>query len=319
MKLNESDFKLFSYLYHHNRESITKIAKATKLSREQVDYKIKKYISEGLIKKFITVFDWSKFGYTCFTSLLIKFEKPCSKNTFIKKLTKNKNCISWGSIFGEYDLYVNYIFKNEKQLSDYLSNLISSPNPISDYKIIKPYFAELYPLKFFHHKERENFLIIGEESKKIKLNEKDKEILKILAENGRTKLIDIAIKLNISSELALYKLKKLQKEKVILGSRIQFDLEKLGHYFSQILLSIRNFSEENKNKLKQFARQSKYINSLIFSLMKPNCNIQLFYKEEFELRKTINELREIFKNEQIEISVLAVNEDEGKINTLPFL
>ena len=64
------------------------------------------------------------------------------------------------------------------------------------------------------------------------LDGKEKAILKLLQEDGRARIVDIANKLGISAELALYKVRKLLKEKVILGSRIQFDMSKLGYYFT---------------------------------------------------------------------------------------
>ncbi len=320
MELKESDYNLLSYLYHNNRESITKIAKATKLTREQVDYKIKKYIDTGLIKGFHTLFDYGKFGYNHFVILLLKFEKTSSINIFSQKLNKNKNCISYGHVYGKYDLFLNCIFKNEEELSNFISDLISDKtNRVSDYFIIKPFFAELYPLKFFNHKNRENFTVVGTVSEERKFDKKDIGILKIIAKNGRIKLIDIAKKLNTSSELALYKLRKLYKDKVILGSRIQFNMAELGYHFSLVLLNIRNFSDENKEKMKRFSRNSKHVNSLIFSLTRPNCIVQLFHKDQVELKHTINEIKELFKDEYIDIDIMHLSEDEGEINTLPFL
>ena len=92
---------------------------------------------------------------------------------------------------------------------------------ITDYVLIKPQFAELYPLKFFNYSGKENYLLSLESKKQIKLDNIDLKILKILSENGRARLIDIANKLKISSELALYRLKRLKSEKIILGNRIQ--------------------------------------------------------------------------------------------------
>ena len=91
MNLKESDLRLLSYLYHNSREPSTKIAKACKLTREQVNYKIKKYQDEGLIRGFITLFDWSKFGYDYLVNLLLKFEKPSSIKQFISELENSKN------------------------------------------------------------------------------------------------------------------------------------------------------------------------------------------------------------------------------------
>jgi len=273
MKLDNQDYKLLSYLYHNNRESLTKIAKACRLSREQVDYKIKKYLSEGLIKKFLTVFSYNKLGYNCFVTLFINLKNNSLINNFFESLKENKNCISFGKMFGEYDAYINLIFKDEKEFSENLDRILD--NYADNYLVIKPYHAEMFPLKFLKYKEEENILVTGDEKEKI--DDKDKLILKALEENGRARLIDIAKKAGISSELALHKLRRLYKNKIILGHRIQFNMEKLGYSFSEITLNIKN-----KKQIERFARNHKHVNSLIFSMTRPNCIIQLFHKTHEE-------------------------------------
>lgn len=319
MNLKESDLNLLSYLYHNNREPSTKIAKACKLTREQVNYKIKKYQSEGLIRGFFTLFDWNKFGYDHLVNLLLKFERPSSIKQFISELKDDKNCISYGKIYGKYDLYLNAVFKSEKELGDYIARIDEKENLISHYLILKPYFAELYPLKFFNHKNKETIVYSYKERKTRKFDDKEIEILKILAKNARARIIDIAKKVGLSAELIIYKIKKLKKDGVIVGSRIQFDMSKLNFYFSLLTLNIKNFSKTKQEKIKRFAENSKHVNSLTFLLGKPNCTIQLFHKEESELRKTIEEIKELLKEESFEIEVLLIGDDEHEINPLPFL
>ena len=210
--------------------------------------------------------------------------------------------------------------KTYKELNEFISKLFESESHfITDYILIRPQFAELYPLKFFNHQNKEDYLISSEPKEEIKLDATDLKILKILSENGRTRLIDIAIKSNISSELALYRLKRLKFEKIILGNRIQFNMSQLGYFFTLILINFRNFSEKNKEKIKSFAKASKNANSLIFNLQKPNCVIQLFHKGENELRENIEKIKDLFKEDSIEINILQIGEDEGIVNPLPFL
>jgi Lrp/AsnC family transcriptional regulator for asnA, asnC and gidA len=101
MNLKPTDYKLLSYLYHNYDEPLSKIAKATKLSRDQVEYRINKYLKEGLIRKFFPIFDWSKLGYNTLAILLLKFEKPKMAEDFSKILQNNKNCMSYGKIYGK--------------------------------------------------------------------------------------------------------------------------------------------------------------------------------------------------------------------------
>ena len=319
MNLKESDLRLLSYLYHNSREPSTKIANACKLTREQVNYKIKKYQDEGLIRGFITLFDWSKFGYDYLVNLLLKFEKPSSIKQFISELENSKNYISYGKIYGKYDLYLNAVFKSEKDLGDHIAEIDKERNVLSSYLVLKPYLAELYPLKFFNHKNKEIITYSYKDKKARKFDNKEIEILKILAKDARARIIDIAKKVNLSAELVIYKIKKLRHEGIIVGSRIQFDMSKLGYYFSLLMLNIKNLSTAKQEKIKHFTSNSKHINSLTFSLGKPNCTIQLFHKEESELRKTIDEIKELLKEESFDIEVILIGDDEHEINTLPFL
>src|SRR3989344_8884502 len=320
MDLKEIDYKLLSYLYHGYNEPLSKIAKATKLSRDQVEYRINKYLKEGLIRNFIPIFDWSKFDYKVLAILLLRFEKPIMAEDFSKTLIKDKNCMSYGKVYGEYDLYLNCIFKDEKEFNEFISKLFENESYfITEYVLIKPQFVELYPLKFLNHLNREDYVISSESKKEIKLDNIDLKILKTLSENGRTRLIDVAIKSKISSELALYRLKKLKLEKILLGNRIQFNMSLLGYSFTLILINFRNFSDKNKEKIKSFVKTFKNANSLIFNLQKPNCIIQLFHKEDREVKEAIEKIRTLFKEDSIEIEVLQIGEDEEKVRALPFL
>jgi len=318
MELKESDFKLLNYLYHNYREPLTKIAKEAKLSRQQVEYKLKRYLDEGLIKKFMTIFNLSAFGYSKYAILFVKFTKLSGISKFNEFIKNSKNKIQQGKVIGEYDVFVEMVFENEGKLNEFVFEMLKkNSDEIVEYKIINPFFSKLYPLKFFDDKQAESFEIVSSDFKEISLKEIDKKLLKILEKNARARIIDIASELNISAELVLHKLKKLKKQGIILGNRIAFDNKKLGYFYSLILINIKKFSLENQEKLKQFAANSKNINSIMLNRELPNCILQVFDKNQNELIKKIEELRELFKEENVDIKIMFVK-DEGEVNTLPF-
>ena len=320
MNLKPSDIKLLNYLYHNNSETTTKIAKATKLTRDQVEYKLKKYQTEGIIKQFFTVFNYEKLGYNVLAGLLLKI-KPNKIKEFSMELEQDKNIISKGEIMGDYDFYMDLIFKDEKELNEYVSNLFEKDKDIiSDYLILRSFFTELYPLKFLGHKYgEETYKITDSEpsSKKIEIDDKDKIILKMFAENSRIKIVDIAHKLKISPELTLYKIRRLEKEKIILGSRMLFDMDKLEYYLADILLEINNFSLNTQESIKKFAKNHKHINNILFFTNKPNCLLQVIFKSQKELQETIRDVKKLFSDESVKMKILFPQFEE-KINPLPF-
>ena len=317
MELKHSDLKLLTYLYSHAREPSTKIAKAIGLSREQVDYKIKKLLDSGTIKKFGTIFNYGALGYSFYALLMIKFSKQIYAKKFHESKEKDGNLISKGIILNKYDIFMNLVFKDENEFRNYLSSFLEKQKgKISDYLIVNPYFAELYPLKFLEN--RQEILMWNISSDKISLDKKDIQILKMLEKDGRERIVDIAASLKVSPELILYNIKKLYEKKIIVGQRIAFDMKRLGYSLSIVSMNFKNPSRENMEKIKSFAKKSKYANTLILSVSNPNCFIQFFHKSIEELRKEIKDIKELFDNEEISIDVLFV-EAEEEINTLPFL
>src|SRR3990167_4933870 len=279
MELKPQDAKLLGYLYHHAREPSTKIAKALHLSREQVDYKIKKFMSEGIIKQFTTLFNYSALGYEKYYVLLLKFTKPIYARSFFSKGRKDKNLFDLAQISNKYNIGMEIFFRDEKEFREYLNKLLNEQkDKVSDYFIFGPYYSKLWPLKFLKG-EKEQGVDFTTESKEVSLDKQEIKILKMLADDGRERIVEIADKLKISPELALYKIKKLHERKIVLSSAIIFDMKKLGYYLSSILINIQNFSKENEKKIKDFAEKSETARSIVLSTLKPNCFIQLFHKE----------------------------------------
>ena len=320
MELKPQDARLLSHLYHHAREPSTKIAKAADLTREQVDYKIKKFIDEGIIKQFTTLFNYPAFGYKYYYILLLKFTKPIYAKNFFQKQGKEKNLLDIAFVSNKYDLVLEVFFKSDGEFREFLNQLLNSQKgKISDYFVFNYYYGKIWPLKFLNEKKEEGVLF-NHEIKEAHLDKQEIQILRMLAEDGRERIVEIADKLKISPELALYKIKKLHERKLILSSAIIFDMKKLGYFLSTILINIQNMSKENEKKIKDFAEKSLHTRSTVLSMSKPNCFIQLFHKEHGDFIKTIDELKELFKNDFIDIDVLFVDYPEKeKINTLPFL
>ena len=63
IKLDLNDKKILKELDLNSRQSNTAIAKATRLSKNIVNYRIKRMEDAGIIEGYTTTFDYSKLGY----------------------------------------------------------------------------------------------------------------------------------------------------------------------------------------------------------------------------------------------------------------
>ncbi|MBU0761177.1 MAG: Lrp/AsnC family transcriptional regulator [Nanoarchaeota archaeon] len=312
MKLDAIDKKLIKYLYHSYRKPITQIAKACRISRDQAEYRLKKFESQGFIKKYVTIFNYALLGYNEF---IIVWLKVSSKKQQIKSsLEKSPNVVSVGETLSKYDLFVDFVFKDKDEFEEKFSNLLKENKEITHYEVFTTTSSSLYPLKTFgEQKEAETYTFMQPVAK-VTLQQKDIALMKALETNGRAKITDLSKKINLSGELIAYKLKQLYKKKIILGNRIQFDMEKLGFNFAALKLKLNPLE---KNKIKSFCQQHKNINALVFGISKYNCIIQFFYQEEKELRDAIKDINSTFQQD-IQDSELLLMENEGNVKTLPF-
>lgn len=320
INLKPTDKKLLSHLYYNSRENSSKIARQIYASREQIAYRTKKFEEQKIIKGYIPLVNYSKLGYKLISLILFKFNKQNQIKEFKNKIKESKNRIITIEILAKYDLGILFVFKNEKERNEYISELLNqSSSEISGYLIIEPYFSEYYPLKFLGDTKSQPKVFHEYNQKEYTLDDKEKKILSILNQNANSRIIDIAKKTNFSAELIVYKIEKLKKENILLNTRAYFDMKKIGYFYSIILINLHNFSKSNQEKLRNFSRNSKHTDSLMIMTGKPNCYIQIFHKNIKELYETIEELKKTFSEESIITEILPLKNEGEDINTIPFL
>lgn len=320
MNFKPTDKKLLAHLYHNSRENASKIAKQLHLSREQVSYRINKFESQKIIRGYIPLVNYSKLGYHLITLILFKFNKQSFIAKFKENIKDSKNRIITVEILSRYDLGALFIFKNEKERNEYISDILNQDNSeISKYQIIEPYFSEFYPLKFLNNKQVQPLIFHEYKLEEYKLDEKERKILSVLNKNANSRIIDISKATKISAELIVYKLKKLREEKVFITSRAYFDMEKAGYYYSIILINFNNLSKTNQNKMREFSKNNSYVDSLMFMMGEPNCYIQMFHKDISEIHGILKNLKETFSDESLAFDILPLKNEGEDINSIPFL
>jgi DNA-binding Lrp family transcriptional regulator len=301
MNLRPNDLKLLTYLYHNVRDTYATISKKTGLSREQVSYKIEKYQKEGLIRRYVPIFNHAAFGYRYNVTLFFCNPDP-------EKIIKSKYCISWGRVYAKYRIYVNCTFVDEKSFLSFLEKSDIQPE-----LVIHHQYSRLYPLKILNNDAAETYEMNETISEK-SFDKKDLLFIKELTKNSRARIIDLASAAGISSELALYKLRKLKSEKILTGSRIQFNMKKLGYYFTLIFIE---GNMQLRTKIQRYCASAKNVNSLFIQTNYPQFGIQIFHKTEDEMRKAITDIQDHILEAKIEI--IPIGEDQDLINVLPFL
>lgn len=262
VKIDLKDRRILYQLDLNSRQSLTQIGKKVGLKKDVVSYRIKKLQDEGIIKNFWTVIDAYKLGYIVFRFYLVfQYVTPDIRNNFIDYLVKDKHTWVVGSLIGRYDLSVVVWVKDINDFYHFWEKLLDKYGDYCAEKVFSLYVkAFSYRQSFlspdeYKKSDRLDYELVGG-GKTVDIDEFDFQLLNEIAVNARIPFIELAEKLNCSSQMVNYRLKNLMKSGVIQAFRVGIDLSQLGlkHFKVDIHLKehtqrkyIMNYIKHNPN------------------------------------------------------------------------
>ena len=256
-KLDLKDRKILYELDIDSRQSYHKIAKKVGLSKDSVIYRINKLQKQGIIKQFHTLIDVGKLGFISFR-LYLKFQNTTpEKENEIIEFFKNQKIVTWlVSIDGDYDLGMWILTKSIKEINKLWKIFLKKYMDYIDKRQLTIFTKVSYfPRAFILRKKQklDEYVFITEPAE-TKLDETDIEILKLLAQNSRISVLEIAKKLKISAKTASSRIKNLEKNKIIIGYRTMFDLEKLGYQYFKVHFNLHNLTDKKEKEFRSFIK-----------------------------------------------------------------
>ncbi len=266
IKLDQADRKVLLTLLKNSRMPIQQISKETKLSREIVQYRMKKLESEEVTKGYIARINQSYFCQGI-AALFVKLSHITSeRNMEIIKFLQNCHYINWISeLCGNYDLTATITYDTSDDLSQ---KVLSITNFIG--KNLVDQYLSIYITEFKFDRSglirskpdnpsSDMYRPIIFNSSRIKLDKTDKTILSLLSKNSRIKNTEIAQKTKVEEDAIRIRIKKLEKSQVINGYTIILDPTRLGYESYYLLLSIENLNRELLSKIRYYAHNNPNI------------------------------------------------------------
>jgi len=253
MELDIKDKKLLHELELNARQANSAIAKKVGISKDAVGYRIKQLENKKIIRGYRAVVNMHKLGYTLYRIYLnlIDYSKEDLKK-IILFLEKDKSSWWIAKMDGSWNFAFAYWAKSGEDFYNFYKEFSKKFRKHIKEKLICPILE--------YHEFPRGYLIkskkpIPQASDKTKLNldSVDLEILKILAKNARTPLIDIAEKLKLDNMTIHHRIKKLEDKKIISGYKVDIDDAVLERDFYTVEINLKNFSkfEELKNEILQ--------------------------------------------------------------------
>jgi len=125
VKLDDKDKKIIEQLQKNAKQSISDIARKTKLPRDVVKYRIKKLEEEKVIRFYHAFLNPSKLGYPLYayvTFSLFNLELE-DEEKFINFLKQHPKIIYVAKFSGKWDFCIGVCAKNYKELDEITRNI----------------------------------------------------------------------------------------------------------------------------------------------------------------------------------------------------
>jgi len=299
-KIDLKDRKILYELDLNCRQSNTQIGKKVGLKKDVVAYRIKRMQDEGVIKNFWTAINTFKLGYHIFR-LYIKFQYVNSdiKNKIINHFVKYKNIMAVVTLRGKIDfdaviwvddIYEFYRFWSNTldQYEEYFENYFFSIY-IESYNYKKDYL--LPENKDISNRE---LYVTSSAGKPVKIDELDYKLLNEIVINARAPLIDLAKKLNCSSQTIQYRLKNLIKLHVIDAFRINIDYSKLGLQHCRVDIYLKDHKQ--KEAIIDYLKTKPYFIELNVAMGWCDIEPEFVFKNIDELNEEMDSINSKFPN-----------------------
>jgi len=299
MNLKNRDKKLLYEFCSNSRSSYSSLGKKARMSQQLVSYKIKAMQDNGLIAFSYPLIDYSRFGLLQFqVHFRVNYRSKRTFNSLVDKLAEHDSVVEITDRGGKYDLVVTFSANNPSYFNKTLKQLVEeNPDQLKDYMILTSVVSHYFPKKYMIGLEdNTRDIIIGGDREIVKINETEKNVLRILVEDSRSRTVDIASKASINPRTAIAIIKRLKQTGILHGFSSILNTGDTGFLSGVMLLRFHNLSLEAEERFREFCITSKNITEMHKLFGNYDMAVMIEAENAVQLRSVHIKIREMFEN-----------------------
>jgi DNA-binding Lrp family transcriptional regulator len=316
--MDKIDLKILQALDEDARQPFSKISKNLRVSRQVVKYRYDKLVKEGVLKYTYAMVNVTKLGKTAFRTF-IRFGKitPEEEKELIQFIKKLPGLFWLARFYGKWDLVFQFLEEDilayEKKIQPILQRF---EKHFQERNLTTITELHEYPHNFLFEKQADFSFESKGRTIQSQIDEKDESILRFLASDGRMTSAELAKNLKLTREAIAARIKRLVKEKYILGFRPEIDFKNLGYLHIKVFLHFHNHSLKEEQRLLTWLRFQPNVVYATKALSYADREFELYVKDIEELYQIMNQLRQEFSDLLREWDSLIVHKVE-KVNYFP--
>jgi len=297
-KLDLKNRKILHELDKDCRQSFNQIGRKVNLSKNAVRYRIALMKKVGVIKKFHTLINIGKLGYIGFRIYINLQNTTPKKEKEIIDYLKTKANVTWiASMDVLYNLGIFVVAKNISEVHGLWDDLMERYiNYFDDRSLTIITHSNYFSIGYLVDLERSDYEISTTTPQDPDIDDTDRRIVAMLAENADIAIVKIAHKLGFSSKTIIQRIKNMEKKNVIVAYKTFLDFEKLGYQHFKVSFIL---SKVTKPKEREFRQYAKYHPNIVYEenyIGGDDVELGIHVKDNTHLRKILDEIKERFSD-----------------------
>jgi len=307
MELDLKDKKILSELEMNARITHSELAKKIRLSKQVVKYRIERLEKENLIQGYNAIIDVSLLGDIIYLVYFKMINLPSKEELdWIKNISKNPSVIAVGKNAGKWDMSVVIRCKTNQEFDKIIKEIsFGKASNIQEKLVTSEIESSYFNLNLLiKSSDIENSTSLLQE--RLDLNESDITLIKLLAENCRASLVELAERLDLSANGVKDKIRRLEKQKIIVVYKTKINYEKLGYLHFRCFIHLNNFSDSLYKKIKSFLKLKGNVESVSRYVGYSDIDFRCYSKNLSDFYDLTSAIKDNFLKEIINIDSMPI-------------
>jgi len=202
---------------------------------------------------------------------------------------------------GNWDMIFATYAKNQVEFYEIKNDLLTKFNHIivkiatGELVDVEQYLKNfLLPDQFKSVKNWDKSILWGNVTENNKLEEVDKEIIKILSNNARIPIAKLAREIKSTDSIVRARIKKLEELQIIQAYRIGLDLNKLGLEFFKAIIYLKKLPPKRKMAFYEYVKNHPKIIYFLRTFTPWEIELEFVVENYLEFNEIIGEIRSEF-------------------------
>jgi DNA-binding Lrp family transcriptional regulator len=298
VKIDLKDRKILRELDMNARMPIGKLAKKVGLSRQVVEYRIRRMQEKGIISGVLTIFDSAVIGMRWFrVAIQLHRITRKEKQDFIEYFKKHPNTVWLGEVGGNWDFVLNFVSEDQFSFDRLFESILARwGGLIRNYEVLVYINVRDQERGYVLEDHETDINQLFHEMKfnpSVELSDLDKKIIPVISKNAFATYTQIAAQLGVSYKTIQKRMRYLEDSNVILGYRVMLHPGKLGYESYMLFLGIRTYDAKLEKKLYQFLKHPN-VTFVVKQLGRWRIGLETEVKSREEFQELLIDLRTAF-------------------------